>query len=247
MWIYIFDSKTTGSREAALEWNSSLSQGSASCLTTVQTSLHTRGVILWKEDSNHVSSEVFQQLPVAFSTKSKFLGLKTSVLCLTLAYFSALFVSLPNICHAPITWDYWNPPRVLQSHMYTPSLHMPLSSLRCSLCLRHSSFQMSLPPDGDTSKQHYVILPLTFQKVKVKVTQSCPTLCNPVDYTVHGIFSRPEYWSGLPFPSSGDFPNTGIGPRSPALQADSLPAEPQGKAKNTGVGSLSLLQGIFPT
>ena len=36
-------------------------------------------------------------------------------------------------------------------------------------------------------------------------------------------------------------------PRSAALQADSLPAEPQGKPKNTGVGSLSLLQGIFPT
>ena len=36
-------------------------------------------------------------------------------------------------------------------------------------------------------------------------------------------------------------------PRSPALQADSLPAEPQGKPKNTGVDSLSLLQGIFPT
>ena len=35
--------------------------------------------------------------------------------------------------------------------------------------------------------------------------------------------------------------------RSPTLQAESLPAEPQGKPKNTGVGSLSLLQGIFPT
>ena len=35
-------------------------------------------------------------------------------------------------------------------------------------------------------------------------------------------------------------------PASPALQADSLPAEPQGKPKNTGAGSLSLLQGIFP-
>ena len=34
---------------------------------------------------------------------------------------------------------------------------------------------------------------------------------------------------------------------SPTLQADSLPAKPQGKTKNTGVGSLSLLQGIFPT
>ena len=35
-------------------------------------------------------------------------------------------------------------------------------------------------------------------------------------------FSRQEYWSGLPFPSPGDFPDTGIKPVSPALQADSL-------------------------
>ena len=42
-------------------------------------------------------------------------------------------------------------------------------------------------------------------------------------------FSRPEHWSGWPFPSPGDLPNPGIKPRSPALQADSLPAEPQGK------------------
>ena len=60
-------------------------------------------------------------------------------------------------------------------------------------------------------------------------------------------FSRPEYWSGWPFPSPGDLPTQGIKPRSPALQADSLPAEPAGKPKNTGVGSLSLLQQIFPT
>ena len=60
-------------------------------------------------------------------------------------------------------------------------------------------------------------------------------------------FSRPEYWSGYPFPSPGDLPNSGIKPRSPSLQAVSLPAEPQGKPKNTGVGSLSLLQWIFPT
>ena len=60
-------------------------------------------------------------------------------------------------------------------------------------------------------------------------------------------FSRPEYWSGYPFPSPGDLPNPGIKPRSPTLQADPLPAEPQGKPKNTGVGSLSLLQGIFLT
>ena len=61
-------------------------------------------------------------------------------------------------------------------------------------------------------------------------------------------FSRPEYWSVLEdFPSPGDLPNPGIKPRSPALQTDSSSAEPQGKPKNTGVGSLSLLHQIFPT
>ena len=45
----------------------------------------------------------------------------------------------------------------------------------------------------------------------------------------------------------GHLPNPGIEPRSPTLQADSLPAEPQGKPKNTGVGSLSLFQEIFLT
>ena len=41
-------------------------------------------------------------------------------------------------------------------------------------------------------------------------------------------FFRQEYWSGLPFPSPGHLPNPGTKPRSPALQADSLPSEPQG-------------------
>ena len=59
--------------------------------------------------------------------------------------------------------------------------------------------------------------------------------------------SRQEYWSGLPCPPACDLPNPGTEPRSPALQADSLPSEPPGKPKNTGVGSLSFLQWIFPT
>ena len=65
-----------------------------------------------------------------------------------------------------------------------------------------------------------------------------------MDYSVHGILqARILEW----IPSPGDLPNPEIEPRSPTLQADSLPAEPQGEPKNTGVGSLSLLQGIFPT
>ena len=60
-------------------------------------------------------------------------------------------------------------------------------------------------------------------------------------------FSRQKCWSGLPCPPPGDPPILGMEPRSPALQVHSLPSEPLGKPKNTGVGSLSLLQGILPT
>ena len=80
----------------------------------------------------------------------------------------------------------------------------------------------------------------------MKVTQLCLTLCAPMDYTVHGILqARILEW--VAFPSSGDGLNPGIKPRSPALQADSLPAEPQAKPKNTRVGNLSPLQWIIPT
>ena len=46
--------------------------------------------------------------------------------------------------------------------------------------------------------------------------QSCPTLCDPVDCSLQAPlsmgFSRQEYWSGLPFPSPGDLPDSGIEP-----------------------------------
>ena len=65
--------------------------------------------------------------------------------------------------------------------------------------------------------------------VVLLVTQLCPTLCDPMYYnppasSVDG-FSRQGYWGGLPFPSSGDLPDPGIEPGSPALQADSLLTE----------------------
>ena len=81
---------------------------------------------------------------------------------------------------------------------------------------------------------------------EVKGAQSRLTLCDPVDCTVRGILQA-EHWSGEPFPSPGDLPDPGIKPRSPALHAVSLPAEPQRKPKNAGVSSLSLLQWIFVT
>ena len=42
-------------------------------------------------------------------------------------------------------------------------------------------------------------------------------------------FSRSEYWSGEQFPSPGDLSDSGIEPRTPALEADSLPSEPPGE------------------
>ena len=69
-------------------------------------------------------------------------------------------------------------------------------------------------------------------KVKVLVDQSCPTLCDPVDYIslqapLSMGFSKQEYWSGLPCPSPRYLLDLGIKPGSPILQADSLPSEPQ--------------------
>ena len=68
-----------------------------------------------------------------------------------------------------------------------------------------------------------------------EVAQSCPTLCNPWTVAHRAppsmVFSRQEYWSGLPFPSPGDRPNPGIEPRSPTLQADALTSAPPGKPR----------------
>ena len=58
---------------------------------------------------------------------------------------------------------------------------------------------------------------------------SYPTLCDPTRLLCPWGFSRQEYWSGLPCPALGDLPNPGINLGSPALQADSLPAELPGK------------------
>ena len=69
----------------------------------------------------------------------------------------------------------------------------------------------------------------------VLVAQSRPTLCDPIDYSRQALlsieFCRQEYWSELPFPSPGDLPHPGNEPRSPALQAETLPSEPAGKPK----------------
>ena len=56
------------------------------------------------------------------------------------------------------------------------------------------------------------------------VKESCLTLCHPMDYSPWNSQARILEWVAFPF-SKGNLPNPGIKPRSPALQADSLPTE----------------------
>ena len=86
------------------------------------------------------------------------------------------------------------------------------------------------------------------------VTQSCPILCNPMDCrlpdsSVHGDSPGTNTGVGCHtlLQGTGDLPNSGIKPRSPALQVVSLPSEPRRKSNNSRIGSLSIFQGNFPT
>ena len=87
----------------------------------------------------------------------------------------------------------------------------------------------------------------TTLKVKVKSLSRVRLLATPWTVARQAPlsvgFSRQEYWSGLPFPSPGDLPDTGIKRRSPVLQEESLPFEPPGapvkpwrQAENSGTG-----------
>ena len=99
---------------------------------------------------------------------------------------------------------------------------------------------------------------LRYNAVLCLVAQSCLTLCycmdcslpdsldcSPPGSSVHG--DSPGKLEGCHALLQGDLPNQGIKPRSPEVQEDSLPSEPPEKPMNTRVGSLSLLQGKFPT
>ena len=80
-------------------------------------------------------------------------------------------------------------------------------------------------------KSRDMTLPTMVRLVKAMVfpgvTQSCLTLCDPMDCSLPG-FSRQKYWSGLACRHPGDLPHPRIEPRFPALQVDRLPSEPPG-------------------
>ena len=109
------------------------------------------------------------------------------------------------------------------------TLHLLPASL--SLCptvfkLRHRLLSAS------DSRSHWNAR-LRLSQERSEVIQSCPTLWDPMDYSlpssyIHGIFqTRRREWVAISF--SGNLPNPGIKPRSRTLRADSLQSEPPGK------------------
>ena len=86
----------------------------------------------------------------------------------------------------------------------------------------------------------------TIGTLKVKVAQSCLTLCNPMDYTVHGILqARILEWVAFPFSRGSSQPRDWT--QDSHIAGGFFTSWATRKPKNTGVGSLSLLQEIFPT
>ena len=80
----------------------------------------------------------------------------------------------------------------------------------------------------------------------MKVAQSCPTLCNPMDFRVHGILqARILEWVAFPFSRGSSQPRNRT--QVSHIAGGFFSRWATGKPKNTGVGRLSLLQGIFPT
>ena len=107
-------------------------------------------------------------------------------------------------------------------------------------CLPASLFDIVYLPSRHLLTHHDRV------RVRVKVTRSCPTLCDPMDYTVHGI-PQARILARVALPFYRESSQSRDRTRSPTVQEGFLWVEPPGKPKNTGMGSLSLLQQILLT
>ena len=132
--------------------------------------------------------------------------------------------------------------------------------LCCLYCILSVSFSLNM----SSMKTKIFIWLAPYNSTYFVCAQLCPTLCDPVNCSlpgsfVHGIFQARILESvAISYSRRSSRPRdqtrvsciSCIGRQvllAPLGQADSLPTKPQGKPKNTGVGSLSLLQWIFPT
>ena len=156
-------------------------------------------------------------------------------LCLTLCD--------PMDCSPPVS----SVQRILQARILAAAAAKSLQSCPtlCRSCRRQPT-RLPRPwdsPGKNTGVGCHFLLQCMKVKSESEVTQSCPTLIDPMDCSppgssIHGIFQArvlewgaiafsEEYWSGLLFPSPGDLPtHPGIKPGSPALQVDSLLSKP---------------------
>ena len=111
--------------------------------------------------------------------------------------------------------DFFLPPPLPSIYLFH---YYRAASAMIKTCILNTKFNSQMVNSQET--YHIFLNPC----MCVLVTQSCLTLCNPMNCSRQAPlsigFSRQEYWSGLPFPSPGDLPNQGIEHRSPALQAD---------------------------
>ena len=100
---------------------------------------------------------------------------------------------------------------------------------------------LPFPTSGYISKEKDIII--SKKRSEVKSLSRIQLFVTPwtVAYNAPPFMglSRQEYWSGLPCPFPEDLTHPGIKPRSPALQADSLPSEPPGKSFLDGMNQKS--------
>ena len=118
------------------------------------------------------------------------------------------FFFLANINFGSLSDPWVLKTRSHKSHWACRSWHIAIPLLSCVWLFATPctvAWQAPLCPWDSPGKD-------TGKKVKVKVAQSCPSLCHPMNYIVHGILQATK-----PFPSPGDLPNPGIEPRSQIL------------------------------
>ena len=143
---------------------------------------------------------------------------------------------LHNWCVISRCHLFWKKPRMLSdspghsftSHLlaYESPVHI-IHPAQASLSFKHEESTVFTWPSQSFCTSN-MCSPCRTQSVSLSV-MSDSEIAHQAPLSVE--FSRPEYWSGLPSPSPGDFPKPGIKPRSPALQADSSPSEPLGKPR----------------
>ena len=193
---------------------------------------HYREILDWPKSSFRFIHTIVQRNPNELFGQSN-IG--------TLSFCNVFINRTSNMTHFlfyGILFKFWQHVRK-QSHLRIPDCYFTKKINTANLFLRTNfSFLKDAPPAPTEiilTKQVLLLTPVPRPLCLLVVGGALfPQLCLPK-------------WRSLPCPPPGGLPNPGIEPRSPTLQADSLPAEPPGKPKNTGVGSLSLLQRIFPT